>query len=232
MYCHGIAAIALCEAYGLTKDPKLKEPAERAIEFIVNAQHKAGGWRYNPGQSGDLSVTGWQYMALHSARMADIKVDESVFEKTRQFIDSVSGGKHGGLYGYTGPEKNRPAMIATGMFLRQLDLVPPTQPRMQESAEFLKTRMVKAGKIDFYYDYYATLSLYQHQGPIWREWNENLKETYVTAQKAAGSDRGSWDPMGRHLKPGGRVVSTALAVLSLEVYYRLLPMYGFARQER
>ncbi len=63
MYCHGIAAIALCEAYGLTKDPKLKDPAIRAINFILKAQHNAGGWRYKPGEAGDLSVTGWQYMA-------------------------------------------------------------------------------------------------------------------------------------------------------------------------
>ncbi|MDX1563971.1 MAG: hypothetical protein R3236_01140, partial [Phycisphaeraceae bacterium] len=232
MYCHGIAAIALCEAYGLTKDPKLKEPAERAIEFIVNAQHKAGGWRYKPGQSGDLSVTGWQYMALHSARMAEIQVDESVFEKTRQFIDSVSGGKQGGLYGYTGPAKGRKAMTATGMFLRQLDLTPPTDPKQQESARFIKANMLKAGKVDFYYDYYATLSLYQHQGPVWRQWNDNLKEVYVALQKKTGSQKGSWEPKGAHMKAGGRVVSTALAVLSLEVYYRLLPMYGFAREER
>lgn len=51
MYTHGIATIALCEAYGMTKDPALKKPAQAAIYLIVNAQHDAGGWRYSPTKS-------------------------------------------------------------------------------------------------------------------------------------------------------------------------------------
>ena len=229
MYCHGIAAIALCEGFGLTKDPKLEEPATKAIEFILNAQHEAGGWRYQPRQAGDLSATGWQYMALHSARMAGIDVPDEAFTKTDKFLTAVSGGEHGGLYGYTGPDKNKPTMTATGMFLRQLDLAAPTELRMQESAGVLKSKMLKANRVDFYFDYYATLALYQHQGPIWQEWNENLKEVYVTLQKTTGSDKGSWDVKGNHVNAGGRVLSTGLAILSLEVYYRLLPMYGYER---
>ena len=229
-YAHGIAAIALCEAYGLTKDPKLKEPATKAIQYIINSQDKkGGGWRYQPGQAGDLSATGWHYMALHSGRMAGIEVPDEVFARGREFISSVSGGTHNGIYGYTNPSSNHPAMTATGMFLRQLDLTPPTDPRQQESAGFLKTRMLKPNKVDFYFDYYATLSLYQHQGPIWTEWNENLKKIYVSQQHKVGANRGSWDPKGNHTNAGGRVLATGLAVLSLEVYYRLLPMYGFGR---
>ena len=231
-YSHGIASIALCEAYGLTQDPKLKGPATRAIQYIINSQDKkGGGWRYQPGQAGDLSATGWHYMALHSGRMAGLEVPDGVFARAREFINSVSGGNQNGIYGYTGPSPNHPAMTATGMFLRQLDLVRPTDPRQQESAAFLKTKMLKVDKVDFYFDYYATLSLYQHQGPIWTEWNENLKKVYITLQHKTGANRGSWDPKGNHTKAGGRVLATGLAVLSLEVYYRLLPMYGFGRSK-
>ena len=161
--------------------------------------------------------------------MADLEVPEEAFVKTRKFLDTVSGGNKAGIYGYTGPSKGHPAMPATGMFLRQLDLAPPTDPRMLESAELLKTKMLKANKVDFYFDYYATLALYQHQGPIWKEWNKSMKEIYVTLQKATGDQKGSWDPKGNHVNAGGRVLATGLAVLSLEVYYRLLPMYGFGR---
>ncbi|MBT5380061.1 MAG: hypothetical protein HOL08_13485 [Opitutae bacterium] len=233
MYCHGIAAIALCEAYGVSKDPKLKEPAEKAIKLILASQDpNKGGWRYNPtpGDS-DTSVTGWQYMALHSARMAGIEVDESVFVNARRWFDHAGGGRHGGLYGYTGPEKNKHAMIATGMFCRQLDLVPPTDPRMPESAQALKMRPINVKKPDLYYLYYGTLALYQHQGPIWVDWNERIKETLTTLQKKTGPQSGSWDKSAAHAASGGRVVSTALATLSLEVYYRLLPMYGFRNKD-
>jgi|GEM_PF-1440833 len=233
MYCHGIAAVALCEAYALTKDPALKEPATLAIDFIVKAQHAAGGWRYNPGQAGDLSVTGWQMMALHSAQMADIEVPEKTFTAARAFLDAVSGGKSGGRYGYSGPSGGGPAMTPTGMFLRQLDLEAPTEARMIESAEYLRANMLKPGRRKFYYEYYGTLALYQHQGPIWEQWNERLKESYLPSQEVTGTHTGSWDPGldGNFAKTGGRVTTTTLAILSLEVYYRLLPMYGFDREE-
>jgi len=233
MYCHGIAAIALCEAYGVSKDPALKAPAEKAIALIIAAQSPTkGGWRYTPKPGdADTSVTGWQYMALHSARMAGLEVPESVFEKARKWFDSASGGQHGGIYGYAGPEKGKPAMTATGMFCRQLDLVPPTDPRMTESAETLKMVPMNVRNPDLYYVYYATLALYQHQGPIWTEWNDRLKEALPLLQKKAGDEAGSWDPSAGHAAPGGRVIATTLATLSLEVYYRLLPMYGFRNKD-
>ena len=232
MYCHGIAAIALCEAYGVSGDEALREPAERAIAFILKAQSKSkGGWRYGPGEDADTSVTGWQYMAMHSARMAGIKVPESAFEGGRRWFDHAGGGKHGGIYGYTGPEAGKPAMVATGMFCRQLDLVPPTDPRMGESAAALKMRPMNVRNPDFYYVYYATLALYQHQGPVWTGWNEQLKETLPLIQRKEGNEAGSWDLGSGHAAAGGRVVSTAMGTLSLEVYYRLLPMYGFRNKD-
>ncbi|KAB2646445.1 MAG: hypothetical protein DVB27_07165 [Verrucomicrobia bacterium] len=232
MYAHGIAAIALCEAYGVSKDPALKAPAEKAIALIIFAQSPKGGWRYTPKPAdADTSVTGWQYMALHSARMAGLEVPEAVFENARKWLDLAGGGKHGGLYGYTGPANNNPAMIATGMFCRQLDLVSPTDPRMIESAEALKMHPMNVRSPEFYGLYYATLALYQHQGPIWTEWNDKLKEALPLLQKKDGDAAGSWDPTGGHTAAGGRVVSTTMATLSLEVYYRLLPMYGFGNKD-
>jgi hypothetical protein len=232
MYAHGIAAIALCEAYGVSKDPALKAPAEKAIALIISAQSPKGGWRYTPKPAdADTSVTGWQYMALHSARMAGLEVPETVFENARKWLNLAGGGKHGGLYGYTGPENNNPAMIATGMFCRQLDLVAPTDPRMIESAEALKMHPMNVRSPEFYGLYYATLALYQHQGPIWTEWNDKLKEALPLLQKKDGDAAGSWDPTGGHTGAGGRVLSTTLATLSLEVYYRLLPMYGFGNKD-
>lgn len=233
MYCHGIAAIALCEAYGATKDPKLREPAEKAIALILASQSPSkGGWRYKPvGKNGkpsddsDLSVTAWQYMALHSGRLAGLSIPDEAFERARRYMDSVSSGRHGGLYSYTGGGPNK-AMTASGMFCRQLDLVPPTDPRMPEGAEYLGRHSFDKNP-DYYFVYYATLALYQHQGAVWQEWNDKLKDIFPRIQKTVGTERGSWDPGGQHARTGGRVLSTTLSVLSLEVYYRLLPMYGF-----
>ena len=78
-YSHAIASMALCEAYGLSKDPRLKEPAQRAINFIAESQNKYdGGWRYSPGMAGDTSVFGWQMFALRSAKLAGLDVPKNV----------------------------------------------------------------------------------------------------------------------------------------------------------
>ena len=232
MYCHSIASIALCEAYGISKDKRLREPAERSIAYTLAAQSKSkGGWRYNPGEDSDTSITGWQYMALHSARLAGLKVPEENFVRAREWLDTAGGGKHGGLYGYKGPGTKWPAMIATGMFCRQLDLVAPTAPMQMESAQQLKMTPMKIRRPDYYYIYYATLALYQHQGPIWRDWNVSLKDVLPNLQEKTGSLEGSWDPSRGLAGTGGRITSTALATLSLEVYYRILPIYGFRGDE-
>ncbi|MDG1853933.1 MAG: terpene cyclase/mutase family protein, partial [Verrucomicrobiales bacterium] len=228
MYSHAIGTIALCEGYGITKDSEIKIAAQKAIGYTISSQHpQLGGWRYRPGQESDTSVTGWQFMALHSARMAGINVSEQPFELARRWLDFAGGGKHGGLYGYKGPSEISRAMVATGMFCRQLDLIPPTDPRMIESAQLLKNNPLRPINPDLYYIYYATLALYQHQGPIWQDWNNKLKETLPKIQNKTGKNAGSWDLSRLMTKGGGRVASTTLAVLSLEVYYRILPMYGF-----
>ena len=69
MYSHGLATMALCEAYGMTKDRNLGAAAQQAVNYIVAAQNKNDhGWRYEPGMAGDTSVTGWQFMALKTPR--------------------------------------------------------------------------------------------------------------------------------------------------------------------
>jgi len=239
MYCHGIATIALCEAYGMTKDPKLKGPAEKAIARIIASQSPSkGGWRYKPvndagvpSPDSDTSVTGWQYMALHSARLAGLVVPESAFQLARKWFDYAASGKHKGLYGYDGPGKTNAAMTATGMFCRQLDLVPPHDPMMQESAEYLKMRPMNVKTPEYYHVYYATLALYQHQGPVWLAWNEKLQESLPMVQRKDGAEAGSYDPHGNFITSGGRVISTTMATLSLQVYYRILPMYGFRNED-
>ena len=90
-YSHGICAIALCEAYAMTKDPALAEPAQALINEIVAGQDpQGGGWRYTPRQPGDTSVTGWQFMALKSAHMGGLNVPPHVVEGAMAFLDSTS----------------------------------------------------------------------------------------------------------------------------------------------
>jgi hypothetical protein len=93
-----------------------------------------------------------------------------------------------------------------------------------EAAEFILRQPPGSGEIDYYLWYYATLSLYQRGGPQWEEWNRHLQKQLLRTQVARGNHSGSWEPNGKWCGYGGRVFSTALATMCLEVYYRYLPM--------
>jgi hypothetical protein len=231
MYDHGMGTIALAEAYGLTKDPKLYEPLRRAVGFIVNAQNPdTGGWRYIPGADGDTSVFGWQLMALKSASLAGLDISPHVLDKARGWLDRVASGEHGGLYGYQ-DKTPLPAMCAEGMFCQELLGRPPNDPRMEETAAYLKTLLPSNNdkeKINYYYWYYGSLALYQHQGSVWEQWNGVIRDILTGSQKLKGDESGSWDPAGLWSRESGRAVTTAMATLSLEVYYRYLPLYGLS----
>src|SRR5262249_25209869 len=100
MYSHGLATIAMCEAYRLTSGATLKASAQMALDYIERAQHDGGGWRYAPKQAGDTSVTGWQLMALKSGQMAGLSVKKQTFTKVTKYLDSVETSSKSGSYGY------------------------------------------------------------------------------------------------------------------------------------
>src|SRR5678815_761426 len=92
LYSHALATIALCEAYGMTGDPSLKDPAQKAVNFIVAAQNKdLGGWRYAPKVGTDTSVTGWMMMALKSGELAGLEVPSETYQRVSKFLDSAEG---------------------------------------------------------------------------------------------------------------------------------------------
>src|SRR5262249_51765343 len=100
MYVHAIATIALCEDFNLTSDPALRSPCQKAIDFIVKAQdRRGGGWRYNPGSPGDLSVTAWVVQALKSGQVAGLIIPRETFENAGRFLQSVALPGDSG-YGY------------------------------------------------------------------------------------------------------------------------------------
>ncbi|MDP6859590.1 MAG: hypothetical protein QF426_07195 [Verrucomicrobiales bacterium] len=224
MYDHGIAALALVEAYGVTKDSELKPKAQAAIDFIVESQHEEGGWRYKPKERGDLSVTGWMVMALASAKMSGLAIPQSTFDGVDNFLEIISGGKDGGSYGYTdSPGKGnsgRHAMNAAGFFCAQLSGASSNAAKAFESSLIIDK--VGFQMNDIYYVYYGTLAAYQHQGPVWRKWLEKMQSEFIKTQEPDGA----WPVGGGHGGQMGKVIVTALVALCLEAHYRYTPLYG------
>lgn len=229
MYAHGQATIALCEAYALTRDRRLLEPAQRAVDYIVQAQHSAGGWRYQPHQRGDLSVTGWEVMALRSAKTAYLRVPPEVLRRTDEFLDTTQSSPGKATFGYTAGDHPTPAMTAEGLLCRQYGGWKADHPPLLAGADFLLTKFPPEPKnVNMYYWYYATQVMHHLGGERWRQWNDRIKPILIGLQEEEGHKAGSWAPGKHHDPVGGRLYMTALAVCTLEVYYRHMPLYRTA----
>ena len=227
MYSQGIAAIALCEAFGMTQEPAFREPAERALQYIINAQHKqTGGWRYNPGDAGDTSVVGWQVMALKSGEMAGLAIPADTQEGVRRWLKSVEGNQPvGGKFGYV--DRNvSPAMSAEGLLCLQFLDTSRNDPAMRAGADYLLTQLpeISQGPTSYYW-YYGTQVMYHMQGNYWQKWNAALRDMVVETQIKDGHMAGTWNPIDSWEHRGGRVYSTSIKLLLLEIYYRHLPLY-------
>ncbi len=227
MYCHGMASLALGEAYAMTGDQKLEPALRRALHFTLAAQDAdSGGWRYRPGDVGDTSQHGWQVMVLRSAELGGIEIPAATRSGAVRFLDSVATGANGGLTRYRLGQAPTRAMTAEGLFCRQLLGCQRGAAAVAEATAFLLDEVPGTGQDNFYYWYYATLALYQTQGEAWQQWNAALKGRLLPLQREEGELAGSWDPSTVWGGYGGRVYSTAMATLSLEVYYRYLPIYS------
>ncbi len=228
MYCHSIASLAVAEAYAMTGDAVLREPLLRAAQYSINAQDpRGGGWRYSPGDPGDLSQFGWQAMALKSVQRSGLQIPRDVTQRMQLFLDSCAAGASGGLATYR-PRDGRPSatMTAECLACRLLLDHPGSLAAQQEALQMIMQQRPGSGEENVYYWYYATLALFQLQDQNWREWNQALKQQLLRSQAPAYAPQaGSWEPDRTWGGYGGRVYSTAMSCLCLEVYYRYLPMY-------
>ena len=227
MYCHGIATLSICEALAMTGDPRLTPYVQRAVGYTLSAQDPiTGGWRYGPHEPGDTSQFGWQVLVLVSAELAGISVPEANRGGMLRFLESVSSGRHGGLAAYRPSERGNAtrSMTAEALVCRQFLGLSQDQGALNEAADFILQSSPSAGRANLYYWYYATLGLSQMDDDRWRIWNESLRPRLLTTQRTDGHAMGSWDPNTLWGGHGGRVYSTALAALCLEVYYRYIPL--------
>ncbi len=227
MYCHAMATCALSEDYGMTRDDRLREPVRKAVGYTLRAQDPiGGGWRYKPGDAGDTSQLGWQVMALESAELAGFPIPEKTRQGIIRYLQSVSSGQYGGRASYRPNESPSRSMTAESLFCWQLLGLPRQHPAGNEAAGYLLEEKPGEGVFNLYYWYYATLSMYQWQDAHWRQWNGAMRAAVLSHQvKDAGPLAGSWDTNDLWGGGGGRVFTTALASLTLEVYYRFLPLY-------
>jgi hypothetical protein len=236
MYNHAIGTMALAEGYGMSQQtPMLKRPAQKSVDFLLSAQNPYLGWRYGvrPGDN-DTSVTAWSVLALKSAKTAGLVVPDAAFAGARNWFDKVTedawyrtGYTQKGDQGARMPDAQQyqpgQAMTAAAIACRRL---------MGQSADDMVCKVgidrvlrqlpkwdPKRGN-DYYYWYYGTLATWQQGGSAWKTWSPKLRDVLVKNQRSTGEAKGSWDTQSAWGKAGGRVYTTAINCLSLEIYNR------------
>jgi hypothetical protein len=234
MYEHAIATFALAESCAVARaaqrhlDERYLGAALRAVRFIEAQQHEDGGWRYHPIKSepSDASVSGWAMLALKTAVEADLPVDKQVLSRMVAFFkkleDPLTGRTHYQLNSYGTEALTGVGMMVDEFVLKRRDseLVPLAAPHLADVAS-TQWGEGRNGASDFYLWYNCTLAMFQAGGDPWKRWNDVVRDR-VLALQLHGSDcvRGSWEPQSQWGGYGGRIYTTALAVLTLEVYYR------------
>ncbi|XZE18685.1 prenyltransferase/squalene oxidase repeat-containing protein [Pirellulaceae bacterium SH449] len=244
LYSHSMAALALCEAYGMTQDESVKNAAQRAIDFLVDSQDpEGGGWRYTPRIGSDTSVTGWVMMALKSAELSGLNVPQKTYAGLNKWINNSQAREAPYLYRYNwmantpSTEHGRiptPVMTSVGLLIRLYTGWRRDNEQMQKGVAWLLERLPAEGSRqsplrDTYYWYYATQVIFHAGGESWKRWYGALYPMLIRTQVESGEYLGSWDPGGEVPDAwgafGGRLYVTTLNLLSLEVYYRHLPLY-------
>jgi len=232
-YCHAMAMLAITEAYALTGDHRIKPFVEKAQKYTVSIQNQTtGGWRYRPGDDGDMSQFGWQVMALASAEQAGFPIPEKTRQLMTKFLSSYSKGKFGGIASYRPAEGPSRTMTAEAILCKRLLNLYVPENTSDEAVRFILEEMPSESKVEnLYYWYYATLAMHheknigQNDGSnrhseSWTKWNRSLSQKLLSLQDKSSNNSGSFPETSLWSSYGGRFYSTAMATLSLEAYYR------------
>lgn len=226
MYGHGIALMAISEALGMTKlderyDSDLLYHAEQGTRFTVTAQHPSGSWGYVPGSPGDTTLTGWQILSLIGAKKAGIQTRSDTFSRAKGFLMSIRE-EPGYQFGYRTP-KAEPTTTAIALSLLMYLGQKPGYTYFDRAIDKLAKDGPKLTNV--YHDYYATMALHHFRHRDWETWNTKVRDHLVRTQATDGHEAGSWHFKDKWGDVGGRVYTTAMSTLILEVYYRFLPLY-------
>ena len=207
-YSFLIATYALCEAYGMTKNPNCKEAAHQCLSRIVQNQASTGGWDYKINKSStrdDLSFMGWAIQALKAGKMAGLHPEglQTAINKAINCLKKRSYSKSGGFTYTPTPNNNggSTGLAGVGALAMQL-LGRGSEPEALNALEVMRdwkpsfdpdqVSAKKPGPCPQYYCYYATQCKYQagmkagalkNDEITWQNWNVAMKKLYPSLIK-------------------------------------------------
>jgi hypothetical protein len=233
MYQHGIATLMLAEAAGMTGadiSPDIRKALTKAVQVILKSQrmngHDRGGWRYRalPVDGADISVTGWQVMALRAARNLGCDVPAAAIDRAVEYIKRCHDNGSGGFRYQPG---SGVTVACTGTSILALELCGKEHHHCREALRggaylLRKENLPNPNQQWFFYSiYYGSQAAFQLGGNYWTVFRPRLHEVLLRMQNGGGF----WDGNSGDAQQGGRAYCTAMAVLALTVEYRFLTIY-------
>lgn len=223
MYEHGLATLAMIEAYGFIPTLAMRQSAQKAVDIIVASQNPQGGWRYQPQpQDADLSVTVMQVVALRAAVNARLNVPRETLDQARAYVRSCIVPSGGFSYqpGH-GPNASQSSAGALCMIL----LGEYDDPSVAKALAWVQQLQYHPGMDGYfhYMNYYAMQAHFQAGAEAWQRWHPRVRKLLLETQ----NEDGSWPGYQEDRFNGGqtRAYSTALSAMCLEVYMHYLPAY-------
>ena len=217
MYSHGLATLALSEAWGQSeKDDKIQEALKAAVKVILRAQNEAGGWRYNPQPAeADVSVTAMQVVALAAARQAGIFVPDETITRAVRYVNMCHQTESGGFSYEAGLGSPGFARTAAATFSLMM-LGRHEFKEVKDGVRYLQKEGPKAVKNTDHYmygHYYAALVMYQAGSQDFKNWYPQIRDVMLSRQASNGSfgQRSTYD--------------TAIALIILSIPYGYVPAY-------
>jgi hypothetical protein len=204
----------------------LQNACQMAVNYLVFHQDpKGGGWGYQPKSAGDTSILGWQVMALISGRSERVETPSATWNGINSFLKAVSSDSG---YAYRTGMAPKKSTTAIGVLCRMYTGATRSDKQVKNSVMYLSTQGPSRGEM--YYNYYATQAMFawgdeKDEGgqKLWTQWNDKARDMLVGTQSKSGHEKGSW--VGTGHAEGGRHFATCLAAMTLEIYYRKLPIY-------
>lgn len=222
LHGHALATLALCEAHYFSPDYGLEPACRRAVRAILDQRDPGGAWGVDGAKPRDSAiVSGWMLLALLSARDCGFPIEEGAFERALGWLEGLSEGEDGlaapsavallvRMLLTQGQEKDPACVPHAEVLLRNLPVWDPGDP-------------------DLCFDTwcFGSLAMYQMGGSrYWGPWNKAMKRAILDSQRRDGAYLGVWDPIGARGEIGGRVYSTAVMTVCLQVYFRYAKVIG------
>jgi hypothetical protein len=235
MYHHGICTLMLSEVAGMVDEKQgaeVRKALEKAVEVILTAQRTAdprsphyGGWRYRVrGIDSDLSVTGWQVMALRAAKNLGCDVPSESIDLAIEYIKRCQDPN---THGFRYFPNSRMTLPCTGTGILALEICGKNQhhsDEVEKAGSFLiqERNLPRWGSEHFFYGiYYSSQASFQLGRNYWAVFRPELHKVLLDNQSSTGVWQGN-DAEGRIY---GANYCTAMGVLALTVEYRYLPIY-------